>query len=54
MRLIGVGVSGLGAPLRQLELWGARSEKSRKLQETLDELHEKYGDKSIRRGQDRR
>ena len=54
VRLIGVGVSGLGAPLRQLELWGARSEKSRKLQETLDALHEKYGDKSIRRGQDRR
>jgi DNA polymerase-4 len=25
VRLIGVGVSGLGAPLRQLELWGARS-----------------------------
>jgi DNA polymerase IV len=54
VRLIGVGVSGLGAPLRQLELWGARSEKSRKLQETLDELHERYGDTSIRRGQDRR
>ena len=50
VRLIGVGVSGLGAPLRQLELWGARSEKSRKLQETLDALQEKYGEKSIRRG----
>jgi DNA polymerase-4 len=50
VRLIGVGVSGLGAPLRQLELWGVQSEKSRKLQEALDELHEKYGKKSIRRG----
>ncbi len=48
MRLIGVGVSGLGAPLRQLELWGARSEKSRKLQETLDELQARFGEKSIR------
>lgn len=50
VRLIGVGVSGLGAPLRQLELWGAQGEKSRKLQEALDELHAKYGEKSIRRG----
>ena len=50
VRLIGVGVSGLGAPLRQLELWGARSEKARKLQETLDNIQEKFGDKSIRRG----
>jgi hypothetical protein len=44
VRLIGVGVSGLGAPLRQMELWGAQSEKSRKLQDTLDMLHEKFGD----------
>jgi len=50
VRLIGVGVSGLGAPLRQMELWGAQSEKSRKLQETLDKLHEKFGEQSIRRG----
>ena len=50
VRLIGVGVSGLGAPLRQLELWGAQSEKARRLQEALDALHEKFGDESIRRG----
>jgi len=50
VRLIGVGVSGLGAPLRQLELWGAQGEKSRKLQEALDELQEKFGKKVIRRG----
>jgi DNA polymerase-4 len=50
VRLIGVGVSGLGAPLRQLELWGARSERSRKLQQTLDDLHARFGEKSIRRG----
>lgn len=53
VRLIGVGVSGLGAPLRQLELWGARSEKSRKLQETLDALQDKFGEKSIRRGKEK-
>jgi DNA polymerase-4 len=50
VRLIGVGVSGLGAPVRQLELWGAQAERSRRLQQTLDELQAKYGDKSIRRG----
>jgi DNA polymerase-4 len=50
VRLIGVGVSGLGAPLRQLELWGAQSEKARRLQDALDALHEKFGDESIRRG----
>jgi DNA polymerase-4 len=50
VRLIGVGVSGLGVPLRQLELWGARDERSRKLQQTLDELHARFGEKSIRRG----
>ncbi len=50
VRLIGVGVSGQGAPLRQLELWGAGSEKSRRLQEALDTLRAKYGEQSIRRG----
>jgi DNA polymerase-4 len=50
VRLIGVGVSGLGAPLRQLELWGTQSERSRKLQQTLDDLHARFGEKSIRRG----
>ncbi len=51
VRLIGVGVSGLGPPLRQMELWGARDERSRKLQQTLDELQARFGEKSIRRGQ---
>jgi DNA polymerase-4 len=50
VRLIGVGVSGLGAPLRQLELWGAQGERSRKLQQTLDDLHARFGEKSIQRG----
>jgi DNA polymerase-4 len=50
VRLIGVGVSGLGQPIRQLELWEAGSEKERKLQEVLDELREKYGNKAIKRG----
>ncbi|HTX93195.1 MAG TPA: DNA polymerase IV, partial [Anaerolineales bacterium] len=50
VRLLGVGVSGLGPPLRQLGLWDAGSEKRRKLQEVVDELQEKYGRKAIRRG----
>jgi DNA polymerase-4 len=50
VRLIGVVVSGLGAPLHQMELWGAQSERSRKLQQTLDELQAKFGKKSIQRG----
>jgi len=50
VRLIGVGVSGLGAPLRQLELWGAEAEKRRKLQGVLDQVQQKFGEKSIRRG----
>ncbi|MBI3737932.1 MAG: DNA polymerase IV [Chloroflexi bacterium] len=51
VRLIGVGVSGLGPPIRQLGLWDAGSEKSRRLQEAVDELREKYGDKVIHHGE---
>ena len=51
VRLIGVGVSGLGPPIRQLSLWDTRSEKSRRLQEAVDALKEKYGDKAIHRGE---
>ena len=50
VRLLGVGVSGIGAPVRQLSLWDAGSEKSRKLQEMVDELQAKYGKGVIRKG----
>ena len=50
VRLIGVGVSGLGAPMRQLSLWDAGNEKSRKLQEVVDQLQEKYGRNVIHKG----
>jgi len=50
VRLIGVGVSGLGEPIRQLGLWDVDSEKDRKLQEIVDELQEKYGKRVIKRG----
>jgi DNA polymerase-4 len=61
VRLIGVGVTGLGQPMRQLGLWDAsearrnaavqtNSEKERKLQAVLDELRDKYGKNVIKRG----
>jgi DNA polymerase-4 len=50
VRLIGVGVSGLGQPIRQLGLWDGDLEKERKLQEVVDELQEKYGKSVIKRG----
>lgn len=52
VRLIGVSVSGLGAPIRQLSLWEADSEKLRKLQLAVDALQEKYGREVIQRGGD--
>jgi DNA polymerase-4 len=50
VRLIGVGVSNLGAPIRQLELWDAEPNKSRHLGDAIDELRDKYGDQVIQRG----
>jgi DNA polymerase IV len=50
VRLIGVGVTGLGPPIRQLGLWDMDHDKSRKLQEAVDELREKYGKNIIQHG----
>jgi DNA polymerase-4 len=50
VRLIGVGVTGLGPPIRQLGLWDNQSEKERKLQKVVNELQEKYGSNIIKRG----
>ena len=50
VRLIGVGVSGLGTPIRQLGLWDMDVERSRRLQQAMDELNEKYGRDVIRKG----
>jgi DNA polymerase-4 len=50
VRLIGVGVTGLGTPLRQLGLWDAEAEKSRRLQEALDSVRARFGSKAIERG----
>jgi len=51
VRLIGVGVSGLGAPIRQLGLWDMDNDKSRRLQDAVDTLQEKYGNNVIHKGE---
>jgi len=50
VRLIGVGVTGIGQPIRQLNLWDMDSDKVRKVQEAVDKLQEKYGKNAIKRG----
>ncbi len=50
VRLIGVGVSGLGTPVLQLGLWDEEAGKRRKLQEVVDELQARFGRDSIQRG----
>ena len=51
VRLIGAGVSNLEDQVQQLSLFeSAQDKKSRKLQTTLDELKQKFGDGAIKRG----
>lgn len=50
VRLLGVGISGITSPCRQLSLWDDGSEKSRRLQSAIDQLREKYGKQIIHRG----
>jgi DNA polymerase-4 len=49
VRLLGVGVSGLGPPVRQLSLWDDGSEKERRLQAAVDALRERYGRNIVQR-----
>jgi len=51
VRLLGVGVSGFESPAYQLGLWDQLPvEEDRRLQSTLDELRQRFGDKAIQRG----
>lgn len=58
VRLLGVGVSGLGPPVRQLTLWGSagnapaknQSEKERRLQAAVDTLRERFGRQIVSHG----
>jgi DNA polymerase-4 len=50
VRLLGVGVSGLGRGAHQMGLWDTQTEKDRKLLEAVDSLRARFGEKSIQRG----
>jgi DNA polymerase IV len=57
IRLLGVGVSGLGKPIRQLLLWDSASEvhetnKDQRLRAAVKELQERYGKSILRWGID--
>ncbi len=50
VRLLGVGVTGLGAPVRQLSLWDVGSARRQKLQTAVDELQARFGPGIVKRG----
>lgn len=52
VRLIGVGVSSLGAPMQQLGLWETPSEKGQRLQDALDAVRDRFGRGAIKRASD--
>jgi len=47
VRLIGVGVSSLGPPVRQLSFWEDDFRKEARLLSAVDELRNRYGDKIV-------
>jgi DNA polymerase-4 len=49
IRLIGVGVSNLGPPMHQLELWGDDHQKQARLLSAMDELRDRFGRDIIQR-----
>ncbi len=49
VRLIGVGVSGLGPPVHQLQLWDDDYQKEAKLVNAVDDLRERFGQDIIQR-----
>ncbi len=50
VRLVGVGVSGFETAAYQLSLWNADAKQDHRLQTTLDELRDRFGDQAIQRG----
>jgi DNA polymerase-4 len=50
VRLLGVGVSNLQTPARQLSLWETTSTEQHRLQAAIDEVRERYGSTVIKRG----
>ncbi len=49
VRLLGVGISGLGPPMRQLNLWNQEDIREKKLLKAVDGLKDRFGEKIIRR-----
>lgn len=49
VRLIGIGVSRLSLPYRQLSLWDNNQDEKEKLVSAIDQLKEKYGQDVIKR-----
>jgi DNA polymerase-4 len=49
IRLVGVGVSGLGPPIHQLTLWKDDHQKEAKLMQAVDQLKQRYGKNIIKR-----
>lgn len=57
VRLIGIGLSGLGPPIRQLSLWEVPTDrqlddKEDRLQQAIQILQKRFGDNILRRGED--
>lgn len=52
VRLLGVGVSGLGPPVRQLGLFDRRWEEDARLLQAVDAIRARYGWRAVRRGSD--
>ena len=50
VRLLGVGVGGLGKQARQMSLWDAPDERAERLQAAVRKVRQRYGDGAIRRG----
>ena len=50
VRLLGVGASNLSEGARQLGLWDTQNEKERRLLDAVDQLHDRFGNRSIRLG----
>ena len=49
VRLLGVGISGLRPPMRQLRLFDRSWEREERLLRAVDEIRQRYGDNSVHR-----